>query len=1184
MKIKKIGCVCAVAVCVAVIGIIAAALNPSLQTRIASSVLEGKFAGAKLQKLDAGISSISVDGLELPLPDGTKISLKSAKIKYSLSGLISKKVGIDSAAFAGVEIKMPAKGEKSGGAAESAKKSTASASAEKSQPKAAVESPQKEEGGIMQTLSQWEFELGNLEADIAVIAPDNSKASAKISASGILIENGLKPMSGTLDIEIASDSADFGKNKISAKAAVKGLEEGSKITLEVLGGRGTRVVAFEGTFFENFARAETTARVDLSDADIAPLKPVLGTIPSFKSSVFANIKYSDFGKSAQAEIVVKNELPSPSEINGSLAFLGPCEFSAEITAALKNGGVEIPKLKAYLSENSKTLLSLSLPEPVKIPLSTKSAKEIPEGKIECVAAFPSATVSRAVKNFADFSSSDICGKLLVEVANDKIYLKTVSPVAASGINLSKNGEVFLKNIGAKLSLSAESDFFANVKAAAELTAGDTLKESATIKATIDKNAGKIAAGLSAKGSITPFATRIYSVANLAEYGISIDLSSTATVEGETATLEKFSFIAFDKNGKQTAKILSDSPISINLSTKEISPKSKNLLSFEVAEFPFAPIKPFAAGADAKWISIKGTVSEPKKSQFSVNAEAALESLYLNVGEERFFADVSVKTDIAADIPSDFTKVEAKIKNCTISSGGIECATADAFFNAILAPQFALGGAEANFMVSLPALLSQPGLLKFANVSAGNLTFNAGADASKISAKLRIDNLKTRSAEGVLDNVQAEISAPFGENFKITEASAEYTSNSTRGKTSATLKISDSDFIDINLDAKTFVVEDAMILAKAFSNPNAEASQIAASESRGKKKIVRPSEAKATGGTSAAASGKSDIFAPKDSKAFWNLGRKIRANAKTGEVLMDARVLLSNADISLSADESLLRLKISRASLLDASLSGDAEIFFDASAAAPYTARKILAKLENFESSKIFADEKYPLLSGLFNASISASGSGNNASHLFQYLTGNAEIKGSNGRLLLLKPDTVAGATAGLAGTALKITGAVLDKKEGIVSGIGDIASLLSRIEYESVDLKLSRDSQTYDFNIVSAKIKTPDMLFDASNGKIVYNPDKPFGESDIDIPVNILVFDTPTQKVFASAGFAKNKSDKVKDAYEALSFKIFGTVSKPENDLMQALLGKRENKSDDSTQAIKNLGNSIFNSLFKRDK
>lgn len=1183
MKIKKIGCVCAAAVCVAIIGIIAAALNPSLQTKIASFVLEGKFAGAKIQKLDAGISSISVDGLELPLPDGTKIALKSAKIKYSLSGLISKKVGIDSAAFAGVKIKMPAKSEKSGGVVESAKKITASSSDEKSQTKAAVESPQEENGGgIMQTLSQWEFELGKLEADIAVIAPDNSKASAKILASGVLIENGLKPMSGTLNIEITSDSADFGKNKISAKAAVKGLEEGSKITLEVLGGRGTRVVAFEGTFFDNFARAETTARIDLSDADIAPLKPVLGTIPSFKSSVFAKTKYSDFGKSAQTEIVLKNELSSPSEINGSLAFLGPCEFSGELSAALKNGGIEIPKLKAFLSENSKTLLSLSLPEPVKISLSPKNSKEIPGGKIECVAAFPSATVSRAVKNFADFSSSDICGKLLLEVANNKIYLKTVSPIAASGVNLSKDGEVFLKDIGAKLSLSAESDFLANIKAAAELTAGDTLKESATIKATVDMNAGKIAAGLSAKGSITPFATRIYSVANLAEYGISIDLTSSATIDGETATLEKFSFLAFDKNGKQTAKILSDSPISINLATKEISPKSKNLLSFEVAEFPFSPIKPFAAGADAKWISIKGTVSEPKKSQFSVNAEAALESLYLSLGSEKFLADVSVKAGIAADIPSDFTKVEAKIKNCTISSGGIECATADAFFKAALAPQFALGGAEANFMVSLPALLSQPGLLKFANVSAGNLTLSAGADSSKISAKLRIDNLKTRSADGVLDNVQAEISAPIGENFKITEAAAEYTSNSVRGKTSATLKVSDSDFLDINLYAKTFVVEDAMILAKAFSNPNAEASQIAASGSNGKKKIVRPREAKEIGSQSTR--GKSDIFAPKDSKAFWNVGRKIRANAKIGEVLMDARILLSNADISLSADESLLCLKISKAALLDASLSGDAEIFFDASAAAPYTARKISAKLENFESSKIFADEKYPLLSGLFNASISASGSGNNASHLFQYLTGSAEIKCSGGRLLLLKPDTVAGATAGLAGTALKITGAVLDKKEGIVSGIGDIASLLSKIEYESVDLKLSRNSQTYDFNIVSAQIKTPDMLFDASNGKIVYNPDKPFGESDIDIPVNILVFDTPTQKVFASAGFAKNKSDKVKDAYEALSFKIFGTVSKPENDLMQALLGKRENKSDDSTQAIKNLGNSIFNSLFKRDK
>ena len=94
--------------------------------------------------------------------------------------------------------------------------------------------------------------------------------------------------------------------------------------------------------------------------------------------------------------------------------------------------------------------------------------------------------------------------------------------------------------------------------------------------------------------------------------------------------------------------------------------------------------------------------------------------------------------------------------------------------------------------------------------------------------------------------------------------------------------------------------------------------------------------------------------------------------------------------------------------------------------------------------------------------------------------------------------------------------------------------MLSKLEYESVDLKISRGSETYNFDISSAVVKTPDILLSASSGAVLFNPDAPFSDYGLDIPVNICVFDTPARRVFTSAGFAKEKSEKVENAYDAL--------------------------------------------------
>lgn len=195
------------------------------------------------------------------------------------------------------------------------------------------------------------------------------------------------------------------------------------------------------------------------------------------------------------------------------------------------------------------------------------------------------------------------------------------------MSLSKGGEDFVKNIGATLSLSAQADFAGNFDAAAELQAGDSLDDSATLKASVRKSGESVFAEASLKGSIDPFATKIYSVANLKEYHISVDSSLCARFGGETAAIESFSFEAFDKAGKRMAKISDAGRNRLQPANEKNIRKIENRREIEVADFPFAPIKPFAAGVDAESVSAEGTLSMPDESSISATANASVKSLY-----------------------------------------------------------------------------------------------------------------------------------------------------------------------------------------------------------------------------------------------------------------------------------------------------------------------------------------------------------------------------------------------------------------------------------------------------------------------------------------------------------------------------------------------------------------------------
>lgn len=1149
--------------------------SSGLQTRIANGVLAGKFPNSSVESLSVGLGGLGVSGLKLPLPDGTKISLDSVKIKYSLSALLSNKVEIESAKISGARVALAKKAE---GAAQTPQPAEDAKIA-----KTDAATPQTASGGAagetkkssaLDTLKKWEFSLGQLDADAQVIAADGSTIKAVLSAKKLEIQKNLKPVSGNVSLDVAVHAEKLGDENFSVQAEIKNSGKSPKILLAATR-KNSRLLALDCDFSEDFSGANGNVRADVSDADLAALKPFVGDIPSFKSSLFAAVKYSDFGKNLQVNGVVKNQLFEPSQISKQLGFLGECELSGEFSASVENNILGISKLDAYFSERGKSIVFAKLASPVKTVLAADAG--IPEGKIEITANIP----ARYATNFVGgLDCSDIGGKLAAEFAGGKIVLKTVAPVSVSRIFLKKNGEYYLKNIAATLSLDARAALDSKFDAAAVLTVGDSQNGQCALEIKAQGDKTRVIANAKIKGSIDPFAAKIYSVANLEEYRISVDSDISAVYENATAKLEKFGFAAFDKSGKQMAKIATTAPLSFDTATKKLSPESGKIATITAQKFPFAPIKPFAAGADAKSVSLNADVSLKNADTAKIDADAELESLYFKQNAQTLVADITVKTTLEAEAKFDATQVGVKITKCSIASGGTECAMATANFDGALKPELKIADANANLTAALPALLAQPAAVKFANVSAGNLTARAGMKNNILSANARIDNLKTYSAQGTLDNIEVSAQVPVGKDFKISEIAANLSGNSTRGHTEASLKIGQTaETLKLDADAKSVVVEDLLLLSKAFSNPNAQAVKAADESTADRKKIVRPQPPKSA---SASAAKKTDFFAPKDAKAFWYVGKKIDVTAMVGTISYGARTVFSDAKAVFTADESALSLNLEKADLLGSSLTAKLEAAFDAGAATPYKISALSAKIKNFESAKIFADAENPMVSGVFDAEISAYGAGNNAAHLFQYLTGEAVLKSSGGHLRLIDKNTSAGATANLAGTALKITGAILKRENNAVSGIGEIVSLFTDLKYDSVDFRLSRDSKTYDFDIVSAEIKTPDMLLSASGGEIYFNPDAKFADFRLDIPVNVALYDTPARAAFVAAGFGKKKSEKFADAYDALSFKIYGTVSKPENNLMKTLLGgNAQAKSDDSREAIRKLGGSILNSLLK---
>lgn len=188
---KKFLLLCAVFVVVAIAAILAAGLNPDIQTRLANAAL--KKYGASIESVSAGFSGAEIRGIRAAA--GYGVFEGDASLQYSLASLLSKKLKasgkIENATF---EIRSMPKAN-----LQAASKEPNKAEKTGSQAKGSVQ-----EAGKAPFELPIDIEITRFTSEIAVVCPDR-KIATKLSVKNALIS------SGQIEFELSAQAATSNK-------------------------------------------------------------------------------------------------------------------------------------------------------------------------------------------------------------------------------------------------------------------------------------------------------------------------------------------------------------------------------------------------------------------------------------------------------------------------------------------------------------------------------------------------------------------------------------------------------------------------------------------------------------------------------------------------------------------------------------------------------------------------------------------------------------------------------------------------------------------------------------------------------------------------------------------------------------------------------------------------------------
>ncbi|MEM8549946.1 MAG: hypothetical protein AAGF10_04085 [Verrucomicrobiota bacterium] len=578
-----------------------------------------------------------------------------------------------------------------------------------------------------------------------------------------------------------------------------------------------------------------------------------------------------------------------------------------------------------------------------------------------------------------------------------------------------------------------------------------------------------------------------------------------------------------------------------------------LLRLSLNELPLSLIEPWVADMTLEGEPITTTLllTGEAGGTYTVTAPQGFAINQLSVS--RAGTELLDKLSIAANptVKASQSKAEVSIPSLKLTSLGVPLM--EGSLDATMNPQADGQNGSYAFKAQgdLAQLLRQPALAKFNNLTAGTFTTEGKVDfdqAGAMALKAELQGLMLRKPMKQVNRLVIDATGTLALPEKVTLKSP-ITLSTSEGGTELNLEASleqedDNRDFDLSLTGSQLDVDGVMLLVQAFKNPDYQepGTLQAPTTPSGETLPVGP------GPVRLGADGRP--LGSADEKPFWS--------GYTGEAKLDIVKVyfqsyrLDAVKAELDLTETKLELDPLSADFAAAPLKSDTLITFTPGQV-PYDLNSNLT-FSQFDLGKFLVQEnpgQTPPMTGLFNVTGTATGKGPTMAELMNRIMGQFSLEGRNGSLRMLaaagQEDTAMAGSLILGGLSA-FTGGDTQK---ISSSLNNLINTLREIPYERFAIQANRE-QNLDINLSELALVGPQIRLQGQ-GKVTHVEGTPLPQQPLRAEVNLMAKDN-TAKMLTDLKLLQGTEPDEQGFYQAFSFPVTGTLSKPNYDNLNQLI------------------------------
>lgn len=1160
MKIKKFLLALVAALVVILIAAYFVLTSSGFQTSLVNKYLKDAFPGSEVELVKITPSNLRIENLKIKnIAPGKDFSADSLDSEISLVSLLSKQIRITNPSLKNAVLKFNKLPDYAGQNSEqslTASKSSNEISKAKLNSNATTSGADKPAQEAVE-LPDFNIIVKNLNAELLVILEDGSKVDSKLKVDTFRTKNLIKTYA--LDASLSCDFDIVGKAKDSLVLKATLAPDGNRLSLKSSLEKGDKkLLKLDAKLDSEYSNID--GKVQLT-ADSRDFENILKNTPFFDANILCDIRASSDLKDAGLSGSFKLNAKNLDILSETLKPINEVSLSGEVAVNKRNDELSVANAQVLASVNGSQVLHLKNAKAFK--LSTKDISEVPDGELLTLDILNiNDSLINPFLNGVSFRSSKISTQILLTKSGDKFEIKTSKPFSILRASVSSKDSEFVRDLNLTLSARASID---EKSASADLNLNlkpESAKEglSAELKLSQFLFAEMSAkASLELKGQMAAFMPSDFNKGEIPELDALIEISANKKL----LEISQAKVNLLSKNNAKIFELGASDKILIDISEKKLL--SENLQIRAIADkFPFEIIKPYANGADADHLNIDLTAKIANKDSATASAKISLVNLSFKNADELLVSNLETSALIEAKLEGN--KIALELKDLELKGQNVPFAKLAATAEADLQSKEILKSASAKISATLPALLRQPALEKFNNLSSGMAEVEAQYKPELAELNLTLHNIAPRFYDQTLAKLELNTKVKLDNNTpKVIDSTLK--TGGTSGATDADLNVKLSEVIDLALNAREICVDEFITLAKAFtkSDNQPQKTVLEGENPDAKKEIYRPKAVRESSTVVAS----TPSYTP-DKKAMWDFSKSVNLTCDIGKILLSGKELVNSLKFNFALSPSELKLSKLTALVYGANIAANSNLSFAENSG--YTLSDTTLDMSGLEVGQFLKPNESGdrILVGKFDAKANAKAQSKNLQTLAKNIQAEVQLSSDYGTLTLLDKNSISGIGTNIGSVALKATGNILGNKVKGLSGAGELLSLLQTLEYKKINLSAKR-GEDLNIELSDCTIETDDFLIKAK-GKLSYDESIEFMQSQIYVPVNIYAKQGNVAELLKSCGFVDEK-ETIKGYSNGPSFKVYGKLSSPQNDLREVILesvkGSLGDAGDSASEGVK---------------